>query len=417
VLPNAGFGISIEGTTDNLVQADLISGNAQGGVQITGFGAGGNRIFGCTIGTDGAGEVALGNGLASLNNGIGVFINGAEGNQVGGAVPGQGNLISGNATAGVYIFGRFASANTVQGNRIGTDATGQRPIVQNGSTPSQQVGVLINDAPGLDIQDVSPGPGNTIGGSTAGAGNVISGNIVGIMISGAESSGNVVAGNLIGPSSSGGAGAGNTVGVYINGAPGNTIGVARGNVISGNRSVGVYILGSPSTGNVVAGNLIGLAPDGIQRLPNPTGVYIENAPGNLIGGASATAANVISANSSVGVYILGGQSVGNVVEGNIIGSNIAGGRAGNGQYGVLLYNAPTNTVVRSGPQANRITGSGIANYREFLGRSVSANPSGGQAATRSTSSHRVAKSAKSHARLLVGQTTPSGPLRRATRAR
>ena len=180
VLPNAGFGISIEGTTDNLVQADLISGNAQGGVQITGFGAGGNRIFGCTIGTDRAGQVALGNGLASLNNGIGVFINGAEGNLVGGDVPGQGNLISGNATAGVYIFGRFASGNTVQGNRIGTNATGQRPIVQNGSTLSQQVGVLINDAPGLDIQDVSPGPGNTIGGSTANAGNLISGNIVGI---------------------------------------------------------------------------------------------------------------------------------------------------------------------------------------------------------------------------------------------
>ena len=417
VLPNAGFGISIEGTTENLVQADLISGNAQGGVQITGFGAGGNRIFGCTIGTDRAGQVALGNGLASLNNGIGVFINGAAGNLVGGDVPGQGNLISGNATAGVYIFGRFASANTVQGNRIGTNATGQRPLEQNGSTPSQQVGVLINEAPGLDIQDVNPGPGNTIGGSTANAGNLISGNIVGIEISGAESSGNVVAGNLIGPSGSGGAGAGNTVGVYINGAPGNSIGVVGGNVISGNSSVGVYILGSASTGNVVAGNVIGLAPDGIQRLPNPTGVYIENAPGNVIGGASSAAANVISANSSVGVYILGGQSVGNVVEGNLIGSNIAGRRAGNRQYGVLLYNAPANTVVRSGRNTNRITGSGIANYREFIGRPVSANPSGGQAGTHSTSSHRAGKSATSHVRVLVGRTTPAGPLRRATRAR
>ena len=305
VLPNAGSGISIEGTTENLVQADLISGNAQDGVQITGFGAG-NRIFGCMIGTDRTGEAALGNGLASQNNGIGIFINGAEGNQVGGDVPGQGNLISGNATAGVYIFGRFASANTVQGNLIGTNATGQRPIFQNGSTPSQQVGVLINDAPGLDSQDISPGPGNTIGGSTANARNVISGNIVGIMISGAESSGNVVAGNLIGPSrQSGGAGAGNTVGVYINGAPGNTIGALRGNTISGNSSVGVYILGNPSTGNVVAGNLIGLAPDGIHRLPNPTGVFIENAPGNIIGGGSSAAANVISANRITGVYILG----------------------------------------------------------------------------------------------------------------
>ncbi|HKM55051.1 MAG TPA: hypothetical protein VJY33_16700, partial [Isosphaeraceae bacterium] len=117
------------------------------------------------------------------------------------------------------------------------------------------------------------------------------------------------------------------------------------------------------------------------------------------------------------VYILGGQSVGNVVEGNIIGSNMAGGRAGNGQYGVLLYNAPTNTVVQSGRNANRITGSGIANYRVFLGRTVSANPSGGQAATHSTSSHRVGKSAISRGRVLVGRSTPAGPMRRATRAK
>ncbi len=60
------------------------------------------------------------------------------------------------------------------------------------------------------------------------------------------------------------------MGVYINGAPGNIIGGAAGNVISGNSSVGVYILGSPSTGNQVTGNIIGLAPDGSQRLPNQT---------------------------------------------------------------------------------------------------------------------------------------------------
>ena len=100
------------------------------------------------------------------------------------------------------------------------------------------------------------------------------------------------------------------------------------------------------------------------------------------------------------------------MEGNLIGSNIAGRRAGNGQYGVLLYNAPTNTVVRSGRNTNRITGSGIANYREFIGRPLSANPSGGQAAARSTSSHHVGKSATSQIRVLVGRTTPAGPMRR-----
>jgi hypothetical protein len=411
-LPNGGYGISIESTSSNLVQGDLISGNASGGVQITGFGASGNAIYGSQIGTDRAGASALSNGLAALNNGVGVFVNGAAGNRIGGDRTDQGNLISGNATAGVYIFGRFASGNTVQGNRIGTNSTGLRPILQDGSTLIQQVGVLVNQAPGLDIQGINPGPGNSIGGVTAGAGNVISGNLAGLEFSGTESQGNLVEGNLIGPASDGSGGAGNVIGVYINGAPRNVIGGALGNVISGNRSVGIYVLGSPSTGNSITGNIIGLKPGGLQRLPNQNGIYIENAPGNIIGGTSAATRNVISANSIAGVYILGGQSVGNLVEGNFIGYAANGStRIGNAQYGVLLYNAPANTVVRSGPNANRTTRSGIANFREFTGRPVAANPSGGQQNTQSKRSHRSLKSPATRSRALLGRPVPRGPLR------
>jgi titin len=417
-LGNGGFGISIEGTNNTVVLADLVSGNGFGGIQITGFGASGNVIYGSTIGTDRAGGTALGNGLASQNNGIGVFVNGAEGNRIGGDGAGQGNLISGNATAGVYIFGRFASGNTVSGNRIGTNATGLRPLLQSDGTPIQQVGVLINQAPGLDLEDLNPGPGNTIGGSTAGAGNLISGNVVGTMINGAESQGNVVAGNLIGPASNGGAGAGNTVGVYINGAPGNIIGGVLGNVISGNTNVGVYILGSPSTGNQVTGNIIGLGPDGTKRLSNQNGIYIENAPGNVIGGTTTASHNVISGNLITGVYILGGQSVGNVVEGNLIGFAANGRtRVGNKQYGVLLYNAPANTVLRAGPNANRITGSGIASFREFTGRRVSANPSGSQKTQRAAKNRSSAESALAQRRVVVGKATPAGPVRSKSRSR
>ena len=314
--PMGATAISLESAVNTLVQSDLISGNALGGVQITGLGAGGNRVYGSTIGTDRAGSTALSNGLAALNNGIGVFVNGAAGNFIGGDGPGQGNLISGNATAGVYIFGRFAAGNTVAGNLIGTDSAGRRPLFATGSTPIQQVGVLINQAPGLDLQGASPGPGNTIGGPVSGARNVISGNQVGIQISGSDARGNVVFGNFVGPNASGGPGAGNTVGVYINGAPGN---VVAGNVVSGNSSVGVYILGSVSTNNQVTGNLIGVGPDGLSRLSNSTGVFLENAPGNVIGGTAPGTGNVISANTIAGVYVLAGQSVGNVVRGNLIG--------------------------------------------------------------------------------------------------
>ncbi len=122
---------------------------------------------------------------------------------------------------------------------------------------------------------------------------------------------------------------------------------------------------------------------------------------------------MISANLIAGVYILGGQSVGNVVEGNLIGYAANGRtRAGNRQYGVLLYNAPANTVVRSGPNANRITGSGIANFREFTGRRVSANPAGGQKSRQPTTGRRTHRSATAQRLLVIGQATPAGPVRR-----
>ena len=122
---------------------------------------------------------------------------------------------------------------------------------------------------------------------------------------------------------------------------------------------------------------------------------------------------MISANRIAGVYILGGQSVGNLVEGNLIGYAANGTtRAGNGQYGVLLYNAPANTVVRSGPNANRITGSGIANFREFTGRRVSANPTGGRKSQQPTPGRRVHRPSTAQRRVVVGQPTPAGPARR-----
>ena len=118
---------------------------------------------------------------------------------------------------------------------------------------------------------------------------------------------------------------------------------------------------------------------------------------------------MISANTIAGVYILGGQSVGNVVAGNLIGYAINGStRLGNREYGVLLYNAPTNTVPQSGPSGNRIIASGIANYRVFNGRTVTANPPGGQSSQQASSQSRRTP----RPRLVVGKAIPKGPAHR-----
>ncbi len=82
---NGGFGISIEGTTDTIVQADLVSGNALGrhpDHRLRRLGERHLRLH--DRHRPGRRHGALGNGLASQNNGIGVFVNGAAGNQIGG---------------------------------------------------------------------------------------------------------------------------------------------------------------------------------------------------------------------------------------------------------------------------------------------------------------------------------------------
>ena len=56
------------------------------------------------------------------------------------------------------------------------------------------------------------------------------------------------------------------------------------NVISGNTSVGVYIARAGSSGNTVAGNDIGTNSAGSQALPNAVGVELTSgAAANLIG--------------------------------------------------------------------------------------------------------------------------------------
>jgi hypothetical protein len=104
------------------------------------------HVFGNDIGTDVTGKKALANEL-------GLYIEGPD-DTIGGTDPGAGNLISGN-TYGVVII-NTATRNLLQGNRIGTDASGTSAL------PNIR-GVLLADG----------ASGNTIGGTVAGAGNTI----------------------------------------------------------------------------------------------------------------------------------------------------------------------------------------------------------------------------------------------------
>jgi hypothetical protein len=386
------IGVDISGAPGNTIAFNQISGNAtaQGagiGVQIEGAGARGNQVIGNLIGTNRSGTVAVPNDL-------GVLISGAAGTVI------ELNVIASTTSAsitgiGIEILGAGASNNLVQSNMIGTDATGARTL----AAAKSGLGILVNGTPG----------NNTIGGTGPADGNVIAGFQVAIEVFAAQSQfnptpGTTIEGNDIGTDITGEVALGNDVGIYINGVPRNRIGgtvPGAGNVISGN-TIGIYLLGSTTTGNQIQGNLIGLDAAGKRPLGNYIGIFLDAASANTIGGTAPGARNFIAGNmpkgadGSTGVYVFN-KAVNNLVANNSIGTTTAGrsGKGlGMGDYGVLLFNAPSNNVPRSGKTKNRIVGSGIAAFREFTG---------------STSSGKSKSAATTSVLLPQIERTPAGP--------
>ena len=170
---------------------------------------------------------------------------------------------------------------------------------------------------------------------------------VGVYIFGTSTTGNLVLGNLIGTNADGTARLpGSVVGVLISQSPGNTV---QQNVISGNGVVGLEIAGGTASGNQVQGNRIGTNAAGTAAIPNGLdGIFINDAPNNVIGGTTAGAGNLISGNLSVGIQLFGAQAVGNVIQGNALGLDSAGRPT--------LLNRAGGIFVNTGPANNEIGG-------------------------------------------------------------
>ena len=157
---------------------NVISGNAFNGVFIGSFSTTATTVQGNRIGTSADGMTAIPNG------GDGVRIDLGNNNVIGGSAPGAGNLISGNGTVesglghgnGISVG---SSNNIIQGNLIGTDATGTGPL------------------PNLD-DGIFGGRNTTVGGIGAGERNVIAFNgLRGISNGGTLGTSNSYRGNSI----------------------------------------------------------------------------------------------------------------------------------------------------------------------------------------------------------------------------
>jgi hypothetical protein len=182
--------------------------------------------------------------------------------------------------------------------------------------------------------------GNSVGGTTVAARNIISGNSDDGVLIASGVSGMQVQGNFIGTNAAGTSALANSIGVEVAGSN-NTIGgttSAARNIVSGNAFEGVRV-DSGVSGVQVQGNLIGTNAADTGALANSIGVY-DAGSGNTIGGTATAALNIISGNSSDGVYIAGSDEYD---YNNDIGTNLAGTAALANSIGVEVAGS-NNTI-------------------------------------------------------------------------
>jgi hypothetical protein len=159
------------------------------------------------------------------------------------------------------------TGNVVQGNLIGTDATGMHTIDPDGRSLGNAQGLEVAYANGNDIE------------------------------------GNVIAGNNGSPADFG-------AGISVFASSNNLI---RGNAISRNNGNGVSLAAgsSPCSGNVIQSNVIS------QNSGNGVLAY---APSNTVGGTASGTGNTISGNGGAGVFV-GSGVTGVATLGNSISAN------------------------------------------------------------------------------------------------
>ncbi len=322
---------------DSSGERNVISFNDRDGVRLS-LGVG-NVVSGNYIGLGATGLSGMG------NTGNGVYLmDGSQEDIIGGDTAGERNVISDNEN-GVLVTGAASTGNVISGNYIGTTSLG------TGDLGNRSDGIRINGGAN----------NNLVGGDSPEDRNIIAGSgDYGVSLMDTGTATNTVTANLIGTDVNGTTAIGNASGVLISLATGNTIGrnlPGQGNLISGNTYSGIGLLNPGTSGNVIAGNLIGTDPTGAAALANGEhGIAIyQMAGGNTVGPG-----NLISGNAQNGVTL--GLSVsGTVISGNRIGTDLSGSAAlGNRENGIVLADASDNLIGGDSPEErNLISGNSL----------------------------------------------------------
>ncbi|MCI0528064.1 MAG: hypothetical protein L0Y56_11565, partial [Nitrospira sp.] len=348
--------------------------NSIRGLAITGALAGAGRGILVTGGAAATNVVVTGNRIGVELTGLargnirGILVDfGVPGTRIGGAIPAERNIISGNFFDGIFLNG---TNSLVIGNFIGTNAAGNAALgnfrginVNNGCAGCTIQQNVISGNNGVDARGIElRGPnsivignfigtdatgnffvGNTtgievgpdtctncrVGGTTAAERNVISGNSTGITFFSSQNA--RIIGNFIGTNVTGTVPLGNTIGVSVEVTCNNCViggaGAREGNLISGNTFRGIILEGP---GSQVIGNFIGTDVTGSFAIGNLSGVYFEeNCNQCVVGGTTAATRNLISGNVA-GIELDGfnARAIGNFVGTNVTGTQDVGNGVG-----------------------------------------------------------------------------------------
>lgn len=331
------FGILLDSASQNSIVANIISGNEESGVLISGRSSVENQIHHNLIGTDSTGS-------AAIPNLYGITLSKAGRNTIG-----PGNLISGNNDIGVLLTGKYTCSNTIAGNLIGTDLSGTS---------------WLGNHKGIVIKSLSNS--NMIGGLNPQDRNVISGNTeIGIYIEAADS--NRICGNYIGTDISGmnkialGSIGMNDSLVQGNGVEFNILAShnilgdssnAGRNIISGHKVYGVVYYGHCNN-NTTINNFIGTDVTGQNALPNATGICFDCASNH-----NDVINCVLSGNIGYGLFF--------VTRGTEY-NRLIGCKIGTDSTGTLAVPNDIGMVVSTGAAHNIIGGPNVADRNLFSG--------------------------------------------------
>lgn len=246
--------------------------------------------------------------------------------------------------AGVELAG---ANGLVDSDYLGLDPSGGTPATVSANAEANQNGASA-DGTGAIIRNSVLSNNDNAGLQVTGSGALITGNRVGTDPTGNQQRGN------------------NVAGIYLTNAANVTIGgttAAARNIVSGNFLDGIAVA-DPGTGDVIAGNYIGLDSSGANATVTGNqgnGIFVSvttagTTTGLTIGGTSSGARNAISGNQGDGIHLE--SASGNTISGNYIGTDSTGqNNVGNQGSGInIIGTTSNNTIGGAGSAGNVISG-------------------------------------------------------------